>query len=256
MLSKIGLIACLLLTISTPVVFGQKSDDSYKRILQQYVLNGRVNYQRLCSDALLRQYTAQLADTNPAQLTSDAGQLAFWINAYNAWTLQIVCDNYPLKSINELHSGGLILGTIFKRTVWDKKIVTINKQKTSLNHIEHKIIRPRFGDPRAHFALVCASRGCPNLRSEPYSEASLNMQLEHQARVFLRDQSKNRYDRQKRIAYLSKIFDWFEVDFGGNDREVLLFVAKYLDDATSADMKSNPEGWEIKYTDYDWNLNE
>jgi hypothetical protein len=154
----------------------------FTEILATYVNNGRVDYTKLCRDPRLADYIDLLSSTDPEEIVGEDEQLAFWINAYNAFTLKIICDNYPLKSINDLHFGGLVLGTVLKKTVWDKEFVVINKREMSLNHIEHDIVRPIFGDPRAHFALVCASVSCPPLRSEAYEGHRLDEQLEKKKR--------------------------------------------------------------------------
>jgi len=156
----------------------QQGHRLFTEILQDYVHEGKVNYRELCQDNRLETYIAQLAGTNPDAISDEKARLAFWINAYNAYTIQVICDNYPVKSINELHFGGLYVGTVLKKTIWDKKFVIINNQKTSLNHIEHEIIRPLFQDPRAHFGLVCASKSCPALRSESYEGYKLDEQLD------------------------------------------------------------------------------
>ena len=142
--------------------FAEGKHELFTDVLKETVSDGAVDYKSLCKDNRFTQYMDQLVNINPDALGSDKEKLAFWINAYNAWTLKIICDNYPLKSINELHSGGLAVGMLLKTTVWDKKIITMNNQKTSLSDIEHKIMRPVFKDPRIHFAIVCAAKGCPS----------------------------------------------------------------------------------------------
>ncbi len=228
----------------------------FTEILQDYVKDGKVNYRALRADVRLDTYLAHLAATNPDILADKQAQLAFWINAYNAYTLKVICDNYPVKSINDLHTGGLIVGTTLKKTVWDRKLVTINDQKISLNYIEHEIIRPQFKDPRAHFALVCASKSCPPLRAEAFEGNKLDEQLDDQGRIFFSQSDKNYLELDKKIAHLSKILDWYARDFGKNDEEVLLYVSRFLPAELAADIQATPKKWKIKYTKYDWSLNE
>ncbi len=235
---------------------GSETHSLFTQILQDYVHTGLVDYRALCSDSRLEEYIGQLVKTNPDTIPTDEGKLAFWLNAYNAYTLKVICDNYPVESINDLHFGGLIIGTVLKKTIWDEDFVIINHEKMTLNEIEHEIIRPVFKDPRAHFGLVCASIGCPPLRNEAFEAAKLDEQLDDQGRKFLRDTSKNNFDLSERIARISKIFDWFSGDFGKNDAEILIYIAQFLPDDIAGAIRSNPKQWKVKHTKYDWDLNE
>ncbi len=242
----------------------------FTAILQNYVKDGKVNYTALCKDTRLDTYISRLSATNPETISNANDKLAFWLNAYNAFTLKVICDNYPVKSINDLHFGGLAIGYVLKKTIWDKKFVNINGKSISLNYIEHKIIRASrknpnapFSEicletpcPRAHFALVCASIGCPDLRLEAYEGDKLDEQLTDQAVQFFNDTDKYYFDADNKQAHLSKILDWFDSDFGQTDEEILLFVAQYIPDGIAQKIRQNPGEWEIKHTDYDWNLNE
>jgi hypothetical protein len=225
-------------------------------VLAEYVADGTVDYRDLCEDDRLGTYIAHLASTDPDGIVDDDARLAFWINAYNAYTLKIICDNYPVESIKDLHTGGQIVAHVIKKTAWDKRFVVIGGETFSLNDVEHKIIRPRFEDPRAHYALVCAAKSCPPLRSEAYEGDKLDAQLNDQGRVFFADPTKNHFDREKKIAYLSKIMDWYSGDFGENDEELLLAITRFLPDELVENIRSNPGAWKIKHTKYDWNLNE
>lgn len=241
----------------TSLAFGQHdSSPLFTQLLNQYVHDGKVNYPGLCKDQRLGEYITQLSVTNPDVIADRNTRLAFWINAYNAYTLKVICDHYPIKSINELHSGGLVIGTVLHKTIWDKDFVIVNNSKTTLNHIEHKIIRPEFKEPRAHFALVCASKSCPSLRSEAYQGSSLDIQLNDQARIFFGDPTKNYFEVERKKAHLSRILDWYSKDFGNNDHEVLLFVSQFLPDSTASSIRADPDQWKIEYMDYDWSLNE
>ena len=252
-LSVFFLLLNLIFAIS---VSGEEQDALFSSALKKYVQNGEVNYKELCKGPDLGKYISFLESSNPESFTNEKDRLAFWINAYNAYTLKIICDHYPVKSINDLHSGGAALGTIFKTTIWDKEIVVINHKATSLNNIEHKIIRPVFKDFRIHFALVCAAKSCPALRSEAYEASKLDQQLDDQATLFLSDNSKNRFDVATQKASISKIFDWYQKDFGKAKSEVLLAISKYLPDQIRKSIQSAPDKWDVDYTNYDWDLND
>ncbi len=228
----------------------------FSDILQQYVSKGKVNYKELKDDSRLDTYIISLSKINPDTITSQKDKLAFWINVYNVYTLQVICKNYPLESINDLHGGGLILGMVFGTTIWDDEFVSINGEETTLNHIEHEIIRPVFKDPRAHFALVCASKSCPPLRPEAYEGYKLDKQLDDQGKIFMSDNFKNSFDIKNKTANLSKIFSWFSEDFGDEDENILSFVSDYIEKDIAENIKNNPESWDIDYLDYDWGLNE
>jgi hypothetical protein len=210
----------------------------------------------LRGDKRLGEYIGRLARTDPDTIGSQDARLAFWINAYNAYTLKIVSDNYPIKSINDLHSGGRLLGKVLKKTIWDKPLVTINNKKTTLNAIEHEVIRPVFKDPRAHFALVCAAESCPPLRSEAYEGDKLEEQLNDQGKTFLTDASRNSFDTEKKTASVSKIFSWFAEDFGGSDEKVLIYIAEFLPKDVAEQIRADPRAWKVRYKEYDWSLNE
>ncbi|MFQ5638485.1 MAG: DUF547 domain-containing protein [bacterium] len=237
-------------------LISQEQHSQFTQILQSYVEHGRVNYNELCEDVRLQGYIKRLSRTNPDTITDDKARLAFWLNAYNAFTLKVICEHYPLKSINELHFGGLYIGSLLKKTIWDKKFIVINNNEMSLNDIEHGIVRAVFKDPRAHFALVCASKSCPTLRSEAYEADKLEEQLDEQGRIFFSESDKNFFTIEKKQAQLSKILDWYADDFGNNDEEILLYVARFLPDELAAAIKANPGKWSIKHTKYDWSLNE
>jgi hypothetical protein len=240
----------------SPAFFMEAYADNavFTETLQKNVRNGHVNYKAMCKDPALSTYITQLSRTAPEG--SKESQLAFWINAYNAYTLKVICDHYPVKSINELHRGGLIIGTLTKGTIWDKKLAVVNGEPLTLNHIEHEVIRKQFHEPRAHFALVCASVSCPALRPEAYEATKLNEQLEDQGRIFFADSGKNSFDVPNKIAHLSKILDWYSGDFGKTKQDVLLFASRFVAEPIASEIRKDPGKWKIEYTDYNWDLNE
>ncbi len=225
-------------------------------VLQRHVKEGMVDYKNLCRDSQFGEYTKWLSSQDLSRMSSNES-MAYWINAYNAFTLQLICENYPVKSINDIHAGGLVLGSVLRKTAWDKPFIVINDQVYTLNHIEHKILRPQYKDPRIHFAIVCAAKSCPPLRSEAYEASRLDQQLDDQAKTFLvRRTDLNFFEERKKAANLSAIFKWFRDDFGENNEKLLLYVSRYLAEPVADSIKKNPGAWRIKFNPYDWNLNE
>lgn len=223
-------------------------------VLKKHVRNGLVDYKNLKVDNTFDKYLSQLRATNPDKFDRNE-KLAFWINSYNAFTLQIVIDNYPIESITDLHTGGKIIGYLLGKTVWDKEFITINNKKYSLNDIEHKILR-KLNEPRIHFAIVCASASCPELLNEAFESNTLEIQLERQTIRFLEDKTRNDFDLKNKNANISELFNWFEEDFGESDEDILKFIAKYVSKNISTEILSNISKWSISHKDYDWSLNE
>ena len=227
----------------------------FSQVLAAHVRDGRVDYVALKSDARFPRYLAQLAATDPATLPTDADRLAFWLNAYNAYTLQLIVEKQPAKSITEIGKGGLVLGQVFKTTAWDIPFANVGGKKFTLNQIEHETIRAQFKDARAHFALNCASGSCPILRPEAYEAAKLDAQLDEQARLFLRDSARNQFDLAKKTARLSQIFSWYGSDFGSGKHAALLAAAKYAPDEVRRAIEADPAAWRVEFLAYDWSLN-
>jgi len=231
-----------------------QSHQLFTEILNQHVKNGLVNYKELKKDTRLEKYLAQLSNTDLEKLSRNE-KLAFWINAYNAFTFQVIVENYPVESITDLNTGGKIIGYLLGKTVWDKAFISISKKKYSLGDIEHKILR-KMNEPRIHFSIVCASISCPPLRNEAFEVDKIEQQLKDQAVQFINDPARNYFDIKKKKAYLSKIFSWFSEDFGNSDDNILKFVSQYLPENNSSDIKNNLSKWDISYKEYNWNLNE
>ena len=208
--------------------------------------------------AALNAYLQQLAAITPAQYAtwSKNQRRAFLINAYNAQTVALILTRWPkLESIKDL--GG------FFSSPWKQRFFSLLQAERSLDEIEHTMLRGAsdFDDPRIHFAVNCASIGCPALRPEAYTAAALDAQLEDQARRFLRDRTRNYYDVERGRLTVSKIFDWYAEDFERGLRgitSVSQFLAGYATELSS-DPKSLPlirQGeFELSYADYDWSLN-
>jgi hypothetical protein len=253
----LGLVTAGLFTVCVTPGWAQSQHGLFTDILQDHVREGLVaSYPALKNDGRFEKYIRQLNTTDPAKISDANEQMAFWINAYNAFTLKVILDNYPLKSINELHTGGLIFGSVFNTTIWDKKIFTVNGEQVSLNMIEHEILRKDYDEPRIHFAVNCASIGCPPLLDEAYEGATLDAQLTEQAKTFLGNQEKNRFDTDEKVAFISPIFKWFKKDFGEDTQQRLLYISQFLPMQTRQAMRNTLPKWKVKYTYYDWGLNE
>ncbi|TAE28193.1 MAG: DUF547 domain-containing protein [Candidatus Kapaibacterium sp.] len=230
----------------------------YSALLSEHVKDGRVNYKAIKNDKRFTDYLQQLSKTDPKTL-SGKEELAFWLNVYNAFTLKVMCDHYPLKSITDLNfpsgAGGLIIATIAKSTIWDKQLVEINGKKYSLNGVENDIIRPK-GDPRVHFAMVCAAKSCPPLRNEAFQADKLNEQLEDQGRDFLAQTKKNTFDFSKKSCNISNIFNWFKGDFEKTGKTPLQYIARFLPKEQGDMLLANANNFSVNYTEYDWSINE
>ena len=212
-------------------------------LLGKYITDGGVNYKGLKSDeARLDQYLKVLENTDSRKL-EQADLFAFYINAYNAWTIKLILSAYPeIESIKDL-------GT-FLKTPWKKKICRLDGNVVSLDYVEHKILRPRFKDPRVHFAINCAAFSCPPLRFEPYQGNRLNEQLNHSTRMFINNPDNN-YIREDTL-YVSKIFKWFKDDF---NNDIIGFFLKYADGNFKKALETQKSMLKIKYLRYDWSLN-
>ena len=247
------------------------SYDGYAKTLSAHVDGqGIVNYTGLKADRKgLDAFVSSLAALDPEVFGkwSDKEKIAFWINAYNALTLRVIIDNYPIKAsfFSALRFPQNSIRQI--KGVWDEIQFPVMGRKMTLDNIEHDTLRSQFDEPRIHVALVCAALGCPPLRNEPYIPAKLESQLDDQAKRFFKDPDKFRVDREEGRIYLSSIFKWFGGDFvkvygsgkgfpgkGETERAVLNFSSNYLD----LDEKSYLEkgGYSISYLPYDWALNE
>ncbi len=203
-----------------------------------------VNYKGFISDSLqLNKYLASLeaAHPNEKNWTKDE-RLAYWINAYNAFTIRLIIRNYPVKTIKDL--GGSIYRV---NTPWDIKFINIEGETYHLNNIEHSIIRKEFSEPRIHFALVCAAKSCPKLRNEAYTAEKLNTQLDDQATHFFNSKSRN--DITAENPKLSKLMDWYGGDFKNEAPDLTTYINKY----SKVKIK---EGVKFDYLVYDWSLNE
>ena len=205
--------------------------------------SGQVNYTGFQKDKdKLSKYLDLLSQNHPNKKnwTKDE-QLAYWINAYNAFTVKLIIDNYPTKSIKDIKNG-----IPFVSTVWDIKFINIEEATYDLNNIEHGIIRKQFDEPRIHTALNCASISCPKLRNEAFIPERLEEQLEDQMRYFVNNPVKNKITSDN--LQLSKLLKWYKSDFTKKGN-LIDYLNKYSEVKINKDAK-------ISHLDYDWNLNE
>ncbi len=228
---------------------------AFDAVLKSHVADGRVNYAALkAAPQPLNACLATLAAVPEAEFKawSEKDRLAFLFNLYNAATLKLIVDHYPVASIKKI--GGLFNFGGLGDGPWKQKVVRLFGQVTTLDHLEHGIIRKDYAEARAHFALVCAARGCPPLRAGAFVGARLDAQLDEQGKIFLGQSEKNRVDAAKRTLHLSPIFKWFAGDFETTAGSVEKFVAPYFAEASRAALTAG--GFSISYTDYDWSLND
>jgi len=209
--------------------------------------------------AALKAYLDSLSAVAPAAFAgwSKAERQAFLINAYNAFTVELILTKYPdLKSIKDL--GSLL------NSPWKPKWISLLGGKVSLDDIEHAMLRKRgdYDDPRVHFAVNCASIGCPALREEAFVATRLDAQMDEQTLRFMSDRTRNRFNAQRGRLELSKIFDWYGEDFRLGHRGIAslaAFAARYADqlaDAPADRQRIRTGGADIAFTDYDWALND
>jgi hypothetical protein len=218
----------------------------WSELLGKHVSNGVVDYQAFKNkEDRLDEYLAILNATDPEQLP-EAERLAFYINAYNAYTVKLILthfeDGRPVKSIKDI--GGIFSGP------WDIKLCRIGGKVYTLDNIEHDIIRPIFKEPRIHFAVNCASQSCPPLISEAYVGSQLEDQLQASTINFINNDEFNRLDGS--TLYVSKIFKWFSEDF--ND-DIVAFFRQYGRGSLQKQLSVIGDKVKVKYLDYDWSLN-
>lgn len=205
----------------------------WNELLQQYVdENGRVDYGGFeKGEGQLNQYLDRLANASPTDAWSRNEALAYWINAYNAFTVKLILDNRPLSSIRDIEEP------------WARKWIELDGKTYSLDDIEHGIIRPTYREPRIHFALVCAAASCPPLPDRAFTANNLERMLEDRTRSFIRDEEFN--VTQEEVVRVSPLFDWYAEDFG----DLRTYLNTYL-------RTPIPEGKQITFLDYDWSLND
>jgi hypothetical protein len=219
---------------STPALPAKPDHTAWDALLKQYVSsNGTVDYAGFkAQKAKLQSYLDELAAHAPASDWSRNEKMAYWINAYNAFTVKLIVDNYPVSSIKDLHGGN----------PWDVKWIQLGDQTYSLNNIENDILRPKYKDARIHFAVNCAAKSCPPLHNRAWTAANLQSTLEQQTKKFINNTTYNTITANK--VKVSRIFDWYGADFDN----LIDYLNKYAD----TQIKS---GAKVEFEEYDWGLN-
>ena len=222
------------------------SHELFDQVLQKYVdSQGRVDYAGLKNDpGTLGSYLDLLAVNVPSDKATFQTGLTFWINVYNALTIKGVLDHYPTTSVRKIK----LFGGFFSRIKFQ-----VGGRSYTLDNIEHDIIRSEFGDPRIHFALVCASLGCPILENRSFVPETLEERLDNATANFINNPEKVRLDRENRVLYLSQIFEWYAEDFEDTHDSVINFISEYLPEVDAAFLKGKEV--QIQYVQYDWSLN-
>ena len=213
-------------------------------LLRRHVRDGWVDYARLKpKEARLAAYLQTLSDIKSTRHSRNE-LLAMYINAYNAATLKLILENYPgLQSIKDVP----------EKKRWKAKRWLIAGQELSLDELEHQVLRTRFKEPRIHFAINCASIGCPPLRSEAYTAGRIDEQLQAQAESIHRSERWLRVDSVAGKVYLTPLYDWFKSDFAANGRSVLEYASRFSPELEKLlQRRSAPQ---INYLFWDWSLN-
>jgi hypothetical protein len=226
-----------------PIASDRVSHQAWDQIVQAHVREGQVDYPAIQADGTLAGYVRELNRIDPTRLPRRQDQLAFWINAYNAFAVQGILDHYS------------------PMTLWGRYRYFIGRDyqvggtTISLYDLEREVLIEQFHEPLMHFAIVCASASCPKLQPWAYRPEQLDRQLVQVAKAFINDPTRNRFDRKQKVASLSMIFKWFESDFADAAAgSVLAYIARYVDDPELAEELTQP-GYRIEYLDYDWSLN-
>ena len=208
---------------------------TWNQLLKKHVSDqGKVDYLGFKKDLTeLNAYLDWLSKSKPSETWSKDQLMAFWMNAYNALTIKLIVDRYPISSIKDIYSP------------WNIKVITIANKKLSLNNIEHDILR-KMGDPRIHFGIVCASISCPKLQNEAFNTQNTNRLLNKASKEFLVDSTKNELTTD--AVELSKIFKWFAKDFK-QEGSLIDFLNKFADIRIASNAT-------ISFKDYNWDLNE
>lgn len=224
----------------------------WERVLKEHVnAIGEVDYAAIKENpADLDRYVALLAETSPENrprtFPTRGHELAYWLNAYNALTIKGVVDGWPVKSVRDL--GGL------PAALFRQKRFVVGGKRVSLDYIEHEVIRPRYRDPRIHFALVCAAVSCPRLDRDAFRGNNLDEHLERLTRQFFAERRNLHINGGKNEVWLSKLLDWYGKDFEKDGRTVLGFVKSYAPEAARRRIETMKKP-RLRFFSYDWSIN-
>lgn len=233
--------APLSFTPEQPLAPAEFSHALWQESVSAHVQEGLVDYPALQREQVLPQYLALLDRVDPNQLSTNE-RLAFWINAYNAFAVQGILDHYSPRTL---------LG---RYQFFIAREYRVGGETVNLYNLEREILISQFHEPRMHFAIVCASASCPKLQPWAYEGQRLDRQLQRVTSEFVNDASRNRFDRSKKIAFLSMIFKWFAKDFEARSGSVLNFVREYVQDM-SLKQDLLEADYTVEFLAYDWWLN-
>jgi hypothetical protein len=246
----------LLFLLSDGTLIAQFDITEFDTLLKKCVVGDKVNYKLLLEEKeVLFSFTDKLGNisphSHPEQFKSKNERLAFWINAYNAFILKTIVENYPVESIKSINFIGF--------TVWLNKNI-IGNEKISFKSLEDDIIRDEFKDPRIHFAINCASFSCPPLQALAFTAKNLDAQMDESAKEFVNNKNNFRVDDREKTIFLSSIFDWYEDDFlDWLEKSKNIKEPHLLDYIKLYSNQEIPDIWytyDIDYFDYDWRLND
>jgi hypothetical protein len=233
----LALLSCLPFTRASGSL---PSADDLDGVLLRNVRDGFVDYDGIRADPAFARFVASLGNTDPGDLADRNARLAFLINAYNVLAIQGVLDGY---------SPTTFFG---RRTFFKGREYQVLGQPTTLKDLEDELLA--LGDPRVHFAIVCASLSCPRLHNRAYRPDRIDKQLDEAARRFINDGTRNRFDEARKLAFLSKLFDWYRKDFAREAGSVQQYLARYAADPKVAALLAT-DGFDTRFLDYDWALN-
>ncbi len=227
---------------SNPIHHGDFSHRLLRQVFETHVHDGVVDYAGIRQDDRFAAYLAQLDRIDPNALPTRQDRLAFWINAYNAFAIQGILNRYSPSNF------------VGRYRYFIRQQHRVGGETINLYDLERQMLIRQFHEPRVHFAIVCASLSCPKLQAWTYESEELDRQLDAVAKQFINDPTRNRFDRERKVASLSMIFRWFDTDFSAAAGSLSAYLAHYLDDPDLARELTQP-GYRIEFLDYDWGLN-
>jgi hypothetical protein len=257
---KLAIGGCLsVVSARSPIAAPAGSDSAFDDLLDRYVIPGsdginRVDYARwqahLADRTALAEYLAALALKRPSTMARNEA-FAFWANLYNAATLKIIIDNYPVRSIRDIKSKSGLFDVKALLGPWRTRIATVEGRPVSLDDIEHEIMRPTFKDPRIHYAVNCAAIGCPNLGPRAFRAETLEKDLDAAARAFV-NHPRGARSGPDGVLRVSSLYKWYREDFGGTDAGIVAHLQQYAGPGLVAKLQRVSRIDD----DYDWSLNQ
>ncbi len=228
-----------------PLALWGQSDGLQYSLSKYVTADGKVKYAALKADlGALDKYVETLKTFDTGKLSSREAKLAHWINVYNALILWSFAKDYPQEKDR-------LKNPLRRAAYFYRRKFRVGGLDRSLADIEDNSLRKAFKEPRIHFAIVCASTSCPFLSTKVYTAGDVMVRLEEDARRFLTAERNVKVDPAKKTVTVSEIFKWFQSDFGGSDKAVLQFLARYIKTA-----RLDEPGWKLKYFDYNWSIND